>query len=84
MKGMTKLTSGVLILRGGNAPEWTSDVDGQFTDWVKRYIEWLETANIAIQEKNSTKCVRFLLPSPPPFSPFSLSPSSSISLVGAN
>ncbi|KAI0826105.1 alginate lyase-domain-containing protein [Irpex lacteus] len=54
LKGMTKLTSGVLILRGGNAPEWTSDVDGQFTDWVKRYIEWLETAGIAIQEKNST------------------------------
>ncbi|KAI0088285.1 alginate lyase-domain-containing protein [Irpex rosettiformis] len=54
LKGMTKLTSGVLILRSGKAPEWTSDIDSQFNEWLKKYIEWLETATIAIQEKNST------------------------------
>ncbi|KAI0342368.1 chondroitin AC/alginate lyase [Trametopsis cervina] len=54
LKGMTKITSGVLALRAGKAAEWTSDLDGQFVDWLNKYIGWLTTANIALQEKNAT------------------------------
>ena len=52
---MTKLVSGLLVLRQGNSSDWTSDLDSQMQDWVLQYIQWLETAPIAIQEQNSTK-----------------------------
>jgi len=54
LKCMTKIVSGILILRNGKAPEWTSDLDSQFVTWVLEYITWLQTADIAIQERNST------------------------------
>ncbi|KAI0696536.1 chondroitin AC/alginate lyase [Cytidiella melzeri] len=53
LKSMTKLTSGVLILREGKAVEWTTYIDTQFNNWLNLYIEWLETATIALQEKNA-------------------------------
>lgn len=52
---MSKLVSGILILRQGNAAEWTSDLDSSLVSWTKEYITWLTTADIAIQEKEATK-----------------------------
>jgi hypothetical protein len=53
LKGMTKIVSGLLILRKGNSPDWTSDLDNQMVTWSKSYIQWLETAAIALEEGNA-------------------------------
>ncbi|KAI0074707.1 chondroitin AC/alginate lyase [Panus rudis PR-1116 ss-1] len=53
LKSMVKILNGVLILRGGKAPEWTSEVDNGLVEWTKEYIPWLQTAKIAIEEKDS-------------------------------
>ncbi|KAL0945911.1 hypothetical protein HGRIS_012194 [Hohenbuehelia grisea] len=50
LKGMTKITSGLLILRKGNSSDWTPDLDGQMNAWTKEYITWLETATNALEE----------------------------------
>jgi hypothetical protein len=55
LKCMTKIVSGLLILRGGSSAEWTSELDSALLSWTKTYIEWLTTAKIAIEEKESTK-----------------------------
>lgn len=55
LKCMAKIASGVLLLRQGKAPEWTSDIDTAFNEWIKSYIQWLTTADIAIQERKSAK-----------------------------
>ena len=56
---MAKIASGILVLRQGKATSWTSDVDTNFQSWITKYIGWLTTANIAIQEKDATKYVHF-------------------------
>ncbi|KAI0782105.1 chondroitin AC/alginate lyase [Abortiporus biennis] len=53
-KSMAKIASGILILRGGKASNWPSDVDSGFTAWMKSYIPWLTSAKIALEEKAST------------------------------
>ncbi|KAI0048690.1 chondroitin AC/alginate lyase [Auriscalpium vulgare] len=54
LKGMAKLTSGILILRQGKAPAWTSDIDTGLVAWANTYIQWLTTSDIALGEANST------------------------------
>ena len=54
---MAKLASGVLVLRLGKAPEWTSDIDNGLVEWAKQYTQWLTSAEIALEEKAATKCV---------------------------
>ncbi|KAF4602991.1 hypothetical protein EYR38_003395 [Pleurotus pulmonarius] len=54
LKGMSKIVSGILILRKGNCPDWTPELDARMDDWSKRYITWLETADLAIEEALST------------------------------
>lgn len=54
---MSKIVSGILILRKGNCPDWTPELDARMDDWSKRYITWLETADLAIEEALSTKYV---------------------------
>ncbi|KAH9903346.1 chondroitin AC/alginate lyase [Cubamyces lactineus] len=54
LKCMSKLVSGVLILREGKAAEWTSDLDTQLTNWTTSYINWLTTAKIALEEESAT------------------------------
>ncbi|OJT05906.1 hypothetical protein TRAPUB_3256 [Trametes pubescens] len=51
LKCMAKLVSGVLILREGQAAEWTSDIDTQFSAWAANYTTWLTTASIALEEE---------------------------------
>ena len=52
---MTKITSGILILRAGNSSDWTSDLNAQMTNWTTQYISWLQTSPIALEEKAATK-----------------------------
>lgn len=58
---MAKIATGILLLRAGKAPEWTSDIDSQFNAWLSKYVVWLTTAKIAIQEKDSLKSAAFRL-----------------------
>ena len=55
LKCMAKVVSGVLILRGGKAPGWTSEVDAGLVNWTKEYIPWLTSAPIALKEKAAAK-----------------------------
>ncbi|KAG9100714.1 hypothetical protein FS749_013403 [Ceratobasidium sp. UAMH 11750] len=54
LKGMAKLTSGVLTLRKGQAAEWTQTLDDGLNAWVKEYIVWLTTNSMALEEKAAT------------------------------
>ena len=52
---MTKVVSGVLILRGAKSTAWTSDYDTQLTNWTNTYINWLQTSPLALAEKAAVK-----------------------------
>lgn len=52
---MTKIVSGILILRKGKSSDWTADLDSQMTAWTKEYISWLETAIISLEEGRADK-----------------------------
>ena len=54
LKCMSKLVSGVLLLRQGQAPEWTATLDDGLNAWVKEYITWLTTNSLALEEKAAT------------------------------
>ena len=54
LKGIAKVATGVLILRRGNSTAW-SPVDNDFNEWCKKYLEWLENTDIAIEESFSDK-----------------------------
>ncbi|KAG8714704.1 hypothetical protein FRC09_017342 [Ceratobasidium sp. 395] len=54
LKGMAKITSGVLTLRKGQAAEWTQVLDDGLNAWVKQYITWLTTDKMALEEKAAT------------------------------
>ena len=52
---MTKIVSAVLLLREAKAPLWTADIDTAFTSWAQQYIQWLTTAEIALEERKAAK-----------------------------
>jgi len=54
LHGMSKVVSGILILREGKSTAWTSDLDSQMNNWTTSYLNWLETAKIAVAEKDAT------------------------------
>jgi len=56
---MAKVTTGILVLRKGKSALWTTDLDNQMIDWTREYVTWLETAEIAIEERDSTKYALF-------------------------
>jgi len=60
----TRTHTSVLVLRGGNASAWTSEIDSGLVEWTKRYIEWLTTNEIALGEAAATKCVTLIHPPP--------------------
>ncbi|KAF8601426.1 chondroitin AC/alginate lyase [Ceratobasidium sp. AG-I] len=51
LKCMSKLASGVLLLRKGQSAEWTSALDDGLNAWSKQYITWLTTDKMALEEK---------------------------------
>ncbi|KAG9086917.1 hypothetical protein FS749_003284 [Ceratobasidium sp. UAMH 11750] len=54
LKCMTKIVSGVLMMRNGSAPAWTSDLDAGLNAWVTKYLVWVTTAELSLQEKAAT------------------------------
>jgi hypothetical protein len=54
---MAKIASALLILRKGNSPDWTADLDNQMITWSNQYITWLTTSRLAIEEEESLKQV---------------------------
>lgn len=55
LKCMAKIATGLMILREGKSTAWTSDLDTQMNNWTNSYIQWVETADLALQEKASVK-----------------------------
>ena len=55
LKGMTKISSAILILRKASATAWTNDLDGKMNQWLSQYIAWLEQNPLALEEKASEK-----------------------------
>jgi hypothetical protein len=52
---MAKIASAILILRKGESPDWTPELDEQMVSWSNEYIEWLETAELALEERSAAK-----------------------------
>lgn len=57
LRQMTMVTSTILILREGNSPDWTNDLDTQMNNWTTNYINWLTTSPIATGEQSADKYV---------------------------
>ena len=55
---MAKITTGILIFRKKGCTDWTSDVDNQMIAWTKEYVQWLETAEISLEEAEAAKWVQ--------------------------
>jgi hypothetical protein len=55
LKCMAKVASGIQILRDGHSRAWTRELDDQMQQWSTTYLNWLQTAKIALQEKASIK-----------------------------
>jgi hypothetical protein len=55
LRGFAKIASGILILRERKNSDWTTDIDNQMMEWVKKYIEWLETSPSGKQAASSDK-----------------------------
>ncbi|KAG6810901.1 hypothetical protein H0H92_009894 [Tricholoma furcatifolium] len=51
LKCMTKIVTGIEILRKTNCSDWTSDLDNQMNSWTTQYIAWLESAPISLEEE---------------------------------
>ncbi|CAE6489063.1 unnamed protein product [Rhizoctonia solani] len=51
LKCMSKLVSGVLVLREGQSRDWNTTLDDGLNSWVKQYIVWLTTSEMGIEEK---------------------------------
>jgi len=62
LKCMAKVVNAVLVLRAGNAPQWTSKIDSGLIAWTKTYIGWLTSSDIALEEAAATKCVILISP----------------------
>ena len=60
LKCMTKVVDAVLILRAGNASEWTEAIDSGLVNWTTTYIGWLTSNAIALQEAAAPKYVTFV------------------------
>jgi hypothetical protein len=53
LKSMTKIVTGILILRQGRSEDWTAELDEQMNGWCREYIGWLETSPLALDEGHS-------------------------------
>ena len=45
----------VMILRKGNSPDWTNDMDTQLTNWTTTYLNWMQTNPLGIGELAAAK-----------------------------
>ena len=54
-KCMAKITSAVLMLKLGNSPDWTSEIDSGMKSWLSDYIGWMTNNTLALQERATDK-----------------------------
>ena len=52
---MAKIASAILILRKGESPDWTPELDERMIAWSSEYINWLETSDLALAEGAAAK-----------------------------
>ncbi len=52
---MAKITSAVLMLKLGNSPDWTSEIDSGMKSWLSDYIGWMTNNTLALQERATDK-----------------------------
>jgi len=50
LKCMTKVATGILILRRGSSAAWTNDLNTKMVNWTTHYINWMLTSPISIAE----------------------------------
>ncbi|KAH7915931.1 chondroitin AC/alginate lyase [Hygrophoropsis aurantiaca] len=50
LKCMAKVANAILILRNGNSPHWTQELDAGMVDWCNRFISWFTSYWIALEE----------------------------------
>ncbi|KAJ6588175.1 alginate lyase-domain-containing protein [Mycena capillaripes] len=50
LKGFVKIVSGILILRKRKCTDWTDGIDAQMVAWTGKYINWLETNKLGVDE----------------------------------
>ncbi|KAG8908781.1 hypothetical protein FRB99_003019 [Tulasnella sp. 403] len=48
---ITKIVSGILVLRAMGAAAWTPELDTGMKNWTNQYLNWLQTNPIALEEK---------------------------------
>lgn len=44
LRGMVKVANAIQILRALGMPAWTKTLDGQMTQWAKKYVQWLHSS----------------------------------------
>jgi hypothetical protein len=50
LKAMARISVSVMILRKGNSPDWTSNLDTQMMNWTTSYLNWMLTNPLGIEE----------------------------------
>ena len=55
MKVIAKVVSGVELLRATGASEWSAETDSGLNNWAQNMTNWLETNELAIEEKSMAK-----------------------------
>lgn len=55
LKCTSKVASAILMLRKGGSKAWTPELDAEMIAWSTKQINWLETAKIAIEERDALK-----------------------------
>ncbi|KAJ7507089.1 chondroitin AC/alginate lyase [Mycena galericulata] len=50
LKGMVKITSGIMSLRKRNCTDWTDELDTAMNAWTQKYLTWLETNQLGVEE----------------------------------
>jgi hypothetical protein len=50
LKAMARIATSVMILRKGNSPDWTKDMDTQLMNWTTTYINWMKTNALGTDE----------------------------------
>lgn len=54
-RGMTKIVSGIEVMRASGAPEWSSETENGMVSWARLHANWLETSELAMEERASPK-----------------------------
>ena len=58
LRGVTKISNAIQLLRQTNAPDWNLDRDKRMVNWAKAYINWLQTSPVGKKAAQAAKCVQ--------------------------